>query len=92
MPVLCRHGCSNSRACRRGLAWVPVTACELLGGRLRPFGYDTEILPGIRVSDASGHTPGHSAVLLESGGERLLCTGDLIHDPEEPRQAPASPQ
>jgi glyoxylase-like metal-dependent hydrolase (beta-lactamase superfamily II) len=55
-------------------------ATRLFGDRLRPFGHDTEILPGVRTVDAAGHTPGHSAVLLESGGERLLCVGDLFCD------------
>ena len=55
-------------------------AIRLFGDRLRPFGPDTEILPGVRVVEAAGHTPGHCAVLLHSGGERLLCVGDLVHD------------
>ncbi len=55
-------------------------AIRLFGDRLRQFNYDAEILPGIRIIDAAGHTPGHAAVLLESDGERLLCVGDLIHD------------
>ena len=55
-------------------------AIRLFGDRLRTFDHDTEILPGIRVVDAAGHTPGHSAVLLESDGERLLCVGDLFYD------------
>jgi glyoxylase-like metal-dependent hydrolase (beta-lactamase superfamily II) len=55
-------------------------AIRLFGDRLRPFDHDAEILPGIRIADAAGHTPGHSAVLLDSAGERLLCTGDLFYD------------
>jgi glyoxylase-like metal-dependent hydrolase (beta-lactamase superfamily II) len=55
-------------------------AIRLLGDRLRPFDYDDEILPGVRIVDAAGHTPGHSAVLLESNGEQLLCVGDLFYD------------
>ncbi len=55
-------------------------AIRLFGDRLRPFGPDAEILPGVRIVDATGHTPGHSAVLLQSGGERLLCAGDLFYD------------
>jgi glyoxylase-like metal-dependent hydrolase (beta-lactamase superfamily II) len=55
-------------------------AIRLFGSRLRQFEHDTEILPGVRTVDAAGHTPGHSAVLLDSGGERLLCTGDLFYD------------
>ena len=55
-------------------------AIRLFGSRLRSFGPDAEILPGVRIVDAAGHTPGHSAVLLESRGERLLCVGDLFYD------------
>jgi glyoxylase-like metal-dependent hydrolase (beta-lactamase superfamily II) len=55
-------------------------AISLFGDRLRPFHHDTEILPGVHVVDAVGHTPGHSAILLQSQGEHLLCTGDLFYD------------
>jgi glyoxylase-like metal-dependent hydrolase (beta-lactamase superfamily II) len=55
-------------------------AIRLFGDRLRPFGEDAAILPGVRAVGAAGHTPGHTAVLLESQGERLLCTGDLFYD------------
>jgi glyoxylase-like metal-dependent hydrolase (beta-lactamase superfamily II) len=55
-------------------------AISLFGSRLRPFDHDTEILPGVQVVDAVGHTPGHTAVLLKSEGEQLLCTGDLFYD------------
>ncbi|MFF0345218.1 MBL fold metallo-hydrolase [Kribbella sp. NPDC004875] len=54
---------------------------RLFGERMRPFEHDTELLPGIRAVAAPGHTPGHSAILLESGGERLLCVGDTFYDP-----------
>jgi glyoxylase-like metal-dependent hydrolase (beta-lactamase superfamily II) len=56
-------------------------AIRLFGDRLRLFEDDAEILPGVRIVDAAGHTPGHTAVLLESAGERLLCVGDLFYDP-----------
>jgi glyoxylase-like metal-dependent hydrolase (beta-lactamase superfamily II) len=55
-------------------------AVALFGERLRPFEYGAELLPGVRTVDAAGHTPGHTALLLESAGERVLCVGDLIHD------------
>lgn len=38
-----------------------------------------EVLPGITSVDARGHTPGHTAFILESAGERLFIIGDLIH-------------
>jgi glyoxylase-like metal-dependent hydrolase (beta-lactamase superfamily II) len=56
-------------------------AIRLFGARLRSFGYGAEILPGVSTVDAAGHTPGHTAFLLDSQGERLLCTGDCFYDP-----------
>jgi len=56
-------------------------AIRLIGDRLRAFEHDAEILPGVRTVDAAGHTPGHTAIMLESLGERLLCVGDLFYDP-----------
>jgi len=48
-------------------------------GRLRPFALDTELVPGIRSLSEPGHTPGHSAYLVESRGQRLLVWGDIVH-------------
>ncbi|WP_066944056.1 MBL fold metallo-hydrolase [Microtetraspora fusca] len=55
-------------------------AIRVFGERLRAFEYGAEILPHVRTIEAAGHTPGHTAVLLESRGERLLCVGDSFHD------------
>ena len=49
--------------------------------RHNPFGHGDELLPGVHTIAAGGHTPGHTALLLESGGERLLCVGDTFYDP-----------
>jgi glyoxylase-like metal-dependent hydrolase (beta-lactamase superfamily II) len=40
---------------------------------------DEEIAPGVCVVDAPGHTPGHSGLLVESEGERLLVLVDALH-------------
>ncbi|MEU1407929.1 MBL fold metallo-hydrolase [Streptomyces sp. NPDC005728] len=40
-----------------------------------------EIAPGLRLAPTPGHTPGHVAVELTSGGETALITGDCIHHP-----------
>lgn len=37
---------------------------------------EAELLPGIHVISAPGHTPGHIAVLISSGPEMLLCIAD----------------
>jgi len=55
-------------------------AIRLFGDRLRPFESGDEILPHVRAVDAAGHTPGHTAFVLESRGERLLCAGDTFYD------------
>ena len=40
---------------------------------------EAEILPGIKAIAAFGHTPGHTAYMVESNGQRLLIWGDLVH-------------
>jgi glyoxylase-like metal-dependent hydrolase (beta-lactamase superfamily II) len=56
-------------------------AIRLLATRLHTFDYGTEVVPGIRAIDAAGHTPGHTAFLVESRDMRLLCVGDSFYDP-----------
>jgi glyoxylase-like metal-dependent hydrolase (beta-lactamase superfamily II) len=53
---------------------------RLFGDRFRGFDYGVEILPQVRTVDAAGHTPGHAAMVLGSGPERVLCLGDCFHD------------
>jgi glyoxylase-like metal-dependent hydrolase (beta-lactamase superfamily II) len=50
-------------------------------GRFRPFdpGAGAELAPGIRPVAAPGHTPGHTAYLVEDGGMQLLLWGDVVH-------------
>jgi glyoxylase-like metal-dependent hydrolase (beta-lactamase superfamily II) len=56
---------------RAGLAAIE-PRLTLLDGR-------EELLPGITVFPATGHTPGHLALLLESDGEALLDVVDAFH-------------
>jgi glyoxylase-like metal-dependent hydrolase (beta-lactamase superfamily II) len=42
---------------------------------------DHEIDHGIHFEPTVGHTPGHVAVALASGGARAVMSGDLIHSP-----------
>ena len=40
---------------------------------------DGEVLPGITAMLRPGHTPGHTNWLIQSGGDRLLIWGDIVH-------------
>jgi glyoxylase-like metal-dependent hydrolase (beta-lactamase superfamily II) len=44
---------------------------------------DHEVVPGVRVVHAPGHTPGHRVAVVEAGAEALLLTGDLLHLPTQ---------
>jgi glyoxylase-like metal-dependent hydrolase (beta-lactamase superfamily II) len=40
-----------------------------------------EVVPGIRIIAAPGHTPGHSAYLVTSGKEQLMVSADTMYVP-----------
>jgi glyoxylase-like metal-dependent hydrolase (beta-lactamase superfamily II) len=50
----------------------------ILGDRLRPLKGGTEIVAGVTALDTPGHTPGHLSLLVSSGGQTLLVTGDAL--------------
>jgi glyoxylase-like metal-dependent hydrolase (beta-lactamase superfamily II) len=71
---------------------------EMYRSKMQTFETEYEVAPGVLLSRTGGHTPGHSIVRLESGGERLTFAGDAVfqvgfdnpqwqngfeHDPEE---------
>jgi glyoxylase-like metal-dependent hydrolase (beta-lactamase superfamily II) len=47
--------------------------------QFKPFNGKTEIAPGITAVPSYGHTPGHTAYLIESQGKKLFLVGDLFH-------------
>ena len=40
-----------------------------------------QVAPGVRSVPTPGHTPGHTAWMIESGGDALLIWGDIVHFP-----------
>jgi glyoxylase-like metal-dependent hydrolase (beta-lactamase superfamily II) len=50
-------------------------------GQLELLDHETEIVPGIQAIATPGHTPGHIAVAISSGGEQLLCISDAAIHP-----------
>lgn len=66
---------------QRGMAVGTARRLKSLGERIERTKVGTEILPGVSLTDTSGHTPGHMSVLLKSGSEQLLVGGDVISNP-----------
>ena len=50
-------------------------------GTLDLVATDAELLPGLRLVPAAGHTPGHVAVSIGSGDETLLYLADTVIHP-----------
>lgn len=48
-------------------------------GRFKPFDGPTELVKGVRSLPAYGHTPGHSLYVAESGADKMVFWGDLMH-------------
>lgn len=55
-------------------------ALAAYGDRLRTVKVD-EVAPGVRAFPTPGHTPGHTAWLVDSNGDGLLIWGDIVHFP-----------
>jgi glyoxylase-like metal-dependent hydrolase (beta-lactamase superfamily II) len=58
-------------------------------GAYHPFTGNTEVVPGIRSLSSFGHTAGHTAYLVESGDQRLVLLGDVLHVPAVQLDNPA---
>ena len=58
-------------------------------GKLTTFDGSKEIVPGIRSVSSFGHTPGHTAYLVQSGGKGLLLWGDTVHIPQAQFENPS---
>ncbi len=55
--------------------------------------YDGEITltPEVTTISSPGHTPGHSSILVNSGGEKLIVMGDVAHHPAQVDRTEWSP-
>ena len=64
--------------------WFVNKAREQLGPvkeRMNFVENDTEILPGVKLITAPGHTPGHMIASFSSDGEKLYYAGDVVLNP-----------
>ncbi len=48
-------------------------------GKVESFKDDQEVIAGFRSILRPGHTPGHSSIVVESGGKKLVFWGDITH-------------
>jgi glyoxylase-like metal-dependent hydrolase (beta-lactamase superfamily II) len=48
-------------------------------GALKLIAGVEQLAPGISTLPTNGHTPGHQCILVESGGQTAIITGDLFH-------------
>jgi len=62
---------------------IPQTRLMQLRNKIELIDADVEIVPGIRIMTAPGHTPGYTVIEISSDGKKLLYVGDLIYDPRD---------
>lgn len=48
-------------------------------GKVMGFRQDQDVIEGFRSILRPGHTPGHSSIVIESGGRKLVFWGDITH-------------
>jgi glyoxylase-like metal-dependent hydrolase (beta-lactamase superfamily II) len=65
----------------RYLLYLPGKNLTPLKERIMLIDKEEEILPGVKVFSAPGHTPGHMVISFQSGGKQLLYTADTVLHP-----------
>ena len=60
-------------------------------GLLDPMEGEESLTPVMTAFPTPGHTPGHTSLLITSGGERCMILGDAAHHPVQVQEADWSP-
>jgi glyoxylase-like metal-dependent hydrolase (beta-lactamase superfamily II) len=82
-PERLRPNSGHDAAFRQLCQALPATRLAQLRDTLELVDFGTEVVPGLRLLAAPGHTPGYAVVAVASEAERLLVIGDLIYDPPD---------
>jgi glyoxylase-like metal-dependent hydrolase (beta-lactamase superfamily II) len=61
-------------------AFTALEPC-LRAGKIKTFSETEEVLPGVTAELHPGHTPGSAFYTLQSHGQEIVFTGDIIHVP-----------
>lgn len=61
--------------------WQDSVLPVIEAGQVDRVASDHEILPGIHLAPAPGHTPGNVIIELEERGRRAVMSGDVVHHP-----------
>ncbi len=61
-------------------SWLPVAKdfLKIYGDKISTKNPSGEIVSGVSFHDLPGHTPGHSGILVDSGGKQFLYSSDLV--------------
>ncbi|MBB3773953.1 glyoxylase-like metal-dependent hydrolase (beta-lactamase superfamily II) [Angulomicrobium tetraedrale] len=52
-----------------------------IDSRVKRYEWDKEVVPGLTAVNAVGHTPGHTALVLASGNDKLFIQADTTNIP-----------
>lgn len=63
--------------------WDDSVLPVLLSGQAQRVDSEAEILTGVRLRPAPGHTPGNVVIELNDGKARTIMAGDVIHHPAQ---------
>ncbi len=61
--------------------WDDSVLPVLVSGQAERVDSEAEILSGVRLRPAPGHTPGNVVIELDDGKARAIMTGDVVHHP-----------
>lgn len=81
-PTRLRQDIDYSEAFRKMEEETPPRRLAQLADTLELVESGAEVVPGIQLIAAPGHTPGNSIVAVTSGGEKLLFIADLFYEPK----------
>ncbi len=73
------NGDNDHYAANPGDAYTESVLPVIAAGQAEFVDGTHEVVAGVSLWPTPGHTPGHSSVLIESGGKRAVITGDAIH-------------